>query len=384
MPEFRFIAEGREGEFANQPEWQGFYDHRYEEPRQLTNFNLFIEEDVHVEDELQTQRRFRGRIELLGQDHPFSISAEDYANNNKLSAAIFEAAGAKVKIDCPVEVLRMAISEVSNPTARRASANFGWNEAKDAYLVPGGRITGTGFREADENDIQIDLSEQEFARRLNMRPLMPDPLAEVKRHVVTDLLPLCSDLKVGYSLIGAVALSVLYRFTDGMNRPLIWIEGLSGGGKSHLAKLMQNFFGDFPIAGEKSVISWVSTVKRIQYEGYYFRDALYLVDDYKPEYCKPTEATWLLQGYADSAARSRLRRDGQAAESREIRGLLVCTGEDVPDHSASRSSSIMCLMDRVPLPRLPRAAPSSSAFISPRPAKPQSTTPRISPKDWLP
>ena len=180
-----------------------------------------------------------------------------------------------------------------------------------------------------------------------MKPLTAEQLADVKRHVVDDLLQLCPDRKVGYSLIAAVALSVLYRFTSGMNKPLLWVSGLSGSGKSHSAKLVQNFFGEFPIAGEKGVMSWGSTPKRIQHEGYYFRDAMYVVDDYKPEHCKPGEATWLLQGYADAAARSRLRRDATAAESREIRGLLLCTGEDVPDHSASATARMI----KIPYPK---------------------------------
>ena len=144
-----------------------------------------------------------------------------------------------------------------------------------------------------------------------------------------------------------MALSVLYRFTDGMNRLALWIVGLSGTGKSHMAKLFQNFFGNFPIAGEKAVISWASTTKRIQHEGYYFRDALYLVDDYKPEYCRPSEATWVLQAYADSSARSRLQRDASAAETREIRGLLFCTGEDVPDHGAGATARLI----KIPYPK---------------------------------
>ena len=72
----------------------------------------------------------------------------------------------------------------------------------------------------------------------------------------------------------------------------------------------------------------------------------YLVDDYKPEHCRPGDATWLLQSYADSAARSRLRSDATAAETREIRGFLVCTGEDVPDHSASATARLI----KIPYP----------------------------------
>jgi hypothetical protein len=69
--------------------------------------------------------------------------------------------------------------------------------------------------------------------------------------------------------------------------------------------------------------------------GYYFRDALYLVDDYKPEVTRPTDVVKLLQSYGDRAGRGRLQADAKANVTRPIRGLLVATGEDVPDHAAS-------------------------------------------------
>ena len=260
-PEIRFVAEGPEGAYQDNPGKQGLYDYSYERPFQLTNFNMFIDHEVQVHDDTQPHKRFSGRIELQGRTHPFAIKAEDFANNGKLTAAIYEAAGSKVEIHCKSEVLRTAISAVSTPMIRRIGTNFGWNADKTAYLVPGGQITATGFHAAEDGDMQVDLSDQEFAKRLKMKPLTTEQLAAVKRHVVADLLQLCPDRKVGYSLIAAVALSVLYRFSHGMNKPLLWIAGLSGSGKSHSAKLMQNFFGEFPIAGEKGVMSWGSTAE---------------------------------------------------------------------------------------------------------------------------
>jgi hypothetical protein len=345
-PEIRFVAEGPDGRFAGQPEKYGLYDMRQEEPFQLTNFVVRITEDVHVVDDLRPRRVFRGTITLLGRDTPFAIDAEEYANPAKLTAAIYRAAGAKAEIHCKPDTLRNAISAVCQATTRQASTNFGWNADKTAYMVPGGQITANGFQETDRGAMQVDLADQEFAKRLSLRPIAADQLAAAKRHIVDDLLHLCPDPKVGYALLAGTALSVLYPFTEGMNRVLLWVVGLSGNGKSHMAKLFQNLFGNFPIAGEKGVISWVSTVNRIQHEGYYFRDAMYLVDDYKPEHCQPGRATWLLQSYADSAARSRLRSDSTAAETREIRGLLVCTGEDVPDHSASATARLI----KIPYP----------------------------------
>ena len=159
-----------------------------EEPRQLTNFIMRITEDVHVADDLRPRRAFRGTITLLGADHHFTIDAEDYGNNGKLTAAIYAAAGAKAEIDCKPEKLRTAISAVSGPAMRRASTNFGWNADKTAYMVPRRADYPDGFQAADQSAVQVDLADQEFAKRLSLRPIPTEQLAATKQHIVEDLL----------------------------------------------------------------------------------------------------------------------------------------------------------------------------------------------------
>jgi hypothetical protein len=111
--------------------------------------------------------------------------------------------------------------------------------------------------------------------------------------------------------------------------------GLTGSGKSFAAKLFANFFGDFPLKST-AFTTWGATGNFIQRQGYFFKDALYLVDDYKPELVRYSqEVGRVLQAYADNTARGRLKSDATANVMRPIRGLLVCTGEDVPEHHAS-------------------------------------------------
>jgi hypothetical protein len=110
--------------------------------------------------------------------------------------------------------------------------------------------------------------------------------------------------------------------------------GRTGAGKSFLAKLFSNFFGDFPVSSAPFT-TWSATPNYVQRQGYFFKDALYLVDDYKPEVVQPYQVVRVLQTYADNTARGRLKADATANVLRPIRGLLVCTGEDVPEHNAS-------------------------------------------------
>src|SRR5262249_26037860 len=48
-----------------------------------------------------------------------------------------------------------------------------------------------------------------------------------------------------------------------------------------------------------------------------------------------SQAVRVLQNYADRTGRGRLKSDATTNTSRPIRGLLVSTGEDVPEHTAS-------------------------------------------------
>jgi hypothetical protein len=306
----------------------------------LSNFVVIIDEDVTIEDDFERQRVFRGRLFRAGQDVPFQIAAKDFADNNKLKAALFETGGPEIVIDSSkISDLRSAVSIISTQKhripERRVTKNFGWNADRTAFLVPGGAITAQGFAKAGTHPAaEVDLSEEELARYLALRPLDGDELVRLKRHVVEDLLA-CQDKSVTYPLLAAAALAVLMPFAAGMGCPALWLTGLSGTGKSFIAMLMANFFGAFPPGAVGRFATWSATPNYLQRQGYFFRNALFLIDDFKPEVIRPREVVRLLQTYADGTARGRLKPNSRTNVSRPIRGLLVSTGEDILQQHAS-------------------------------------------------
>ncbi len=155
----------------------------------------------------------------------------------------------------------------------------------------------------------------------------------VKKHIIDDLLPLNTRV-VTSSLLASTACSILQPFAPGVGRFGLWLTGLTGAGKSFVAKLFMSFFGDFPVSSGRFA-TWSSTPNYLQRQGYFFRDSLFLIDDYKPEVIQHYNIVRILQTYADGTARGRLKSDATTNTSRPIRGFLVCTGEDVPEHSAS-------------------------------------------------
>ena len=217
---------------------------------------------------------------------------------------------------------------------RRLTTNFGWTADGMEYLTPSLEISQTGIRKVDAKaELRVDLGSETPACCLDLAIVEGSELLRVKRHIVEDLLTL-SDRTVTHTLLGATAAAVLYPFTKGAGRFALWLVGRTGAGKSFLAKLFTNFFGNFPVSSAPFT-TWSATPNYVQRQGYFFKDALYLVDDYKPEVVQPYQVVRVLQTYADNTARGRLKSDATANVLRPIRGLLLCTGEDVPEHNAS-------------------------------------------------
>jgi hypothetical protein len=156
----------------------------------------------------------------------------------------------------------------------------------------------------------------------------------VKRHVAAELLRL-HEPGVMHALLGAAALAPLRAFAAPKSRPVIWLLGLTGSGKTFLANLLMNFFGSFPLDATGRIATWNSTDNALQALGYYHKDCLAVVDDFKPEMIRHREVVRLLQNAGDGTSRGRLRQDLKARASLPVRSQLLSTGEDLPAQNAS-------------------------------------------------
>lgn len=308
----------------------------------LTNFTLLLDREVEVRDEFEPRKVFEGTLTIFGKKVPFKINAEDYADNKTLTAAITVAAGSGAVIHCNPAKLREAISILSwrpgvhQVSSRVVTTDFGWTQDGMAFLVPSGTITAQGFTPVDDQtELHVDLQGEEVARQLDLKAAKdPVELKRIKKHVVEDLLKL-HDRQVTYPLLGSVGAAVMGHFAPRAAPFALWLVGLTGAGKSYAAKLFMNFFGNFS-EGSAKFGSWGSTPYYLQKQGFFFKDSLYLIDDFKPEVNgKHGGILGLLQNYSDRQGRGRLRADASTNTTRPIRGLLISTGEDVPEHSAS-------------------------------------------------
>ena len=306
----------------------------------LTNFNLTVQEEIEIHDQFERRKVFRCKLSIYGREVPLEIDAKDYADDKALRAIILETAGSQPMFYAKMAPIREAVSTLSwagerRPARRVVTTDFGWTPSGDAYLVPGGRITAQGFEAAcDQTACRVDLTGEELAQHLDLQaPLSEEELRRVKRHIVQDLLRL-HHRRITFSLLAAVAVALLAPFAPAADLFALWLVGLTGAGKTLLAKLFMNFFGDFPVTSGRFG-AWAATANYIQRQGFFFKNALYLVDDYKPELVSHYQVQRVLQNYADRTGRGRLKADATTNTSRPIRGQLLSTGEDVPEHTAS-------------------------------------------------
>ncbi len=328
------VVTGAEEGAPDDPSEHGFYRHQGGRSSQLTNFSIALTRRVIEQDDVTPSQRFEGTLAIAGREVPLAIDVAAYASDPQLKAAVYAAAGPGAQIHCKVDELRNAIASRGGAEDVIATTNFGWDSSGTRFLVPSGVVTADGYRAYGPGDeARVDLAGQGVAAHLGFRCLPAERLLPAKRHVVNDLLR-AHDSRVTYCLLAAVALAVLYRHADGLGRFALWLRGLTGAGKSFTAKLFANFFGDFPVSSGRFA-TWGSTPNFVQNQGYYFKDALYLVDDFKPDVTRYDQVVRVLQAYADNAARGRLNSRAVASPTREVRGILVSTAEDLPEHSAS-------------------------------------------------
>src|SRR5262249_11701245 len=156
---------------------------------QLSNFVMRIEEHLTLQDgDEPPLTRYRGSITCRGNTGRFDITADRWVNNEKLSAAIHNSGPPGVDIKSDAGILRRAVNGVSTPQVRMITTATGWTDDFSNFLVPGGYVDGDGYHEfgpAGELP-QVDLAAFEGTRRLGLRRISGQELAQVKKHIAEE------------------------------------------------------------------------------------------------------------------------------------------------------------------------------------------------------
>lgn len=303
---------------------------------EISNFHMKIEKDIIFSSELAKDRILEGDfITKTGDKIPFRFTSPEFSNNHKLAQQILQQGGPQLQYNAKLDQLKLATQAVSKPETIRISDNFGWNDDFTEFRTPSVHINKDGI--FTPKDKLVDMTVHDHAKHLDLIKLGQDDLKITTNHILTDLMSL-SDSSVITPVMGHIFLAPIQELM-GDDKYALWILGLTGVGKSFLAKLAQSFFGEFMRSG--SVVSWNSTVNSIQTIGYLFKDSVYVVDDYKRNNKNEDDIIEKIQSYADKTGKSRLRQDASVQKTRFIRGLLFVTGEDTPTNEASTLARLL-------------------------------------------
>lgn len=142
----------------------------------------------------------------------------------------------------------------------------------------------------------------------------------------------------------------------------VFIEGQTGTLKTESAALMQGHFGrDF--SSSKLVGSWSSTANYLEHQASQAKDTVFVVDDFKPAGSRHDiqqlhkTAERFIRNIGNTAGRGRLNADATAKPTYCARGIVICTGEDLPmgESLRARIASVSLKPGDIDLAALTRA-----------------------------
>ena len=306
--------------------------------KQISSFIMTLKERLKVSDGITDVDVYKGHIKKNGFETDFQITHEDFVDERKLTSHIYRLLGPDKLLIDNILTVRNAINKDSDTKETIVLKQFGYDKTDedlkypDVYRSPTVLINKDGVHKND--DVVVDLSAEEFASSLDLQILTDDDFNNVKTHIKEELLNLgnyeMTRMALAYTFLG-----IIFPFLDGdKTRFSFFVRGESGKGKSYIMAAFQNFYGNF-----ESIASWSSTANVLGRIGYFFKDALFLIDDFKKrmfgKQSAESAALTLLQNYADNTARSRMTMTLETAPTYVVRGWVASTGEDTPGGEAS-------------------------------------------------
>jgi hypothetical protein len=302
----------------------------------LAAFDARIEEELLYDDGVATSMMFlvSGRSQDGRELRPLRVPAPEFGGMAWVAkgwgtAGVIEA-GAR-------DHLRAAILKLSVPRQRRIFRRTGWVEVGKewVFLAAGSAVGGAG--------VEVELEPPLDRFRL---PQVPEDLPDAVRASLS-LLD-CAPATLMVPLLGAVYLAPLAFIL----RPDfgVFAFGETGSLKSELGSLAQAHYGDFD---RKSLpVSWASTTAAIESRLASLADVLVCIDDFAPQANVGADrelqqrAERIIRSIGNQAARGRVRGDLTYQPDRAPRGLVLATGERLPQGHSINARLVAVEVDR--------------------------------------
>lgn len=218
--------------------------------------------------------------------------------------------------------LRAAIQHLStNVQAQHVYTHTGWREIDGRRVF----LTATGAPGLDSARVEL---EKELCRYA--LPLQPTDSRAAMQASLRFLQ--IAPLRVTLPLWAAMYLAPLASFLT--LDFVLWLYGITGVMKSTAAALALSHYGDFE---RKDLISWGNTANHIEKITFFTKDVPIVLDDFAPQSDSvaarnlESVVSRIVRGVGNQSGRGRLRSDLSLRPTYRPRGLVISTGEQLPD-----------------------------------------------------
>lgn len=299
----------------------------------LANFKARIVRDLILDGDTVESRHWGVEAELGGRHLSFTVPAAEFARMNwvweKLGPEAIVYPGQQQHARAAIQCLSGAIPQ------ERIFTHLGWrqDEARWVYLHAGGAIASEGT--VSGLQVQLPAALQGYQLRL------ASDVGAQQRAVRASL----GLLKVAPERISLPLLAAVYRAALGKVDFSLFVVGATGRFKTALAALCQQHFGA-AMEAHNLPGNFSSTANGLEGLAFYAKDALLVVDDFAPrrvggDGALQSLAERLFRAAGNRQGRSRLGADGRPQRQQPPRGLLLATGEAVPQGASIRARLVI-------------------------------------------
>ena len=313
-------------------------------PNRLSNFKAEITHEITKVDGRDNSKTFLVEGHLFNGIHLPSIEIEA-ANFDKLDWLTTNW-GSKAQITVGTrhkDHIVAAIKHISKPKEKVIYKYTGWvcEADKYTYLSAAGSISSKGYNDQIETELQDILASYHLPRSSINGPVDLSPILIDFEKIIDD--------GIGLLLIGGVFRSVLSEFEP---CPVsIFLQGTTGTYKSAIAGCIQAFFGK-KFNGSHLPENWSSTSNAIEKKAFLAKDTLFTIDDFVARgtasdvAAANSKAERVFRAQGNQSGRGRLTTTTEIRGAYVPRGLILATGEDIPNGHSLQARLVIISIDK--------------------------------------
>lgn len=314
----------------------------------LSNFTACIVGDIVQDDGVEYRRQLEISARVDGRQTTFSIPVEQFKSMHwplihlGCGAVIYPGHGAENRAAAAIQLAS------KSPERRTEYMHIGWREidGQNVYLHAGGAITSYSRSGGGEEGAASSATPLLTSNPSLKAFALPEPPAPHSQELIAAVRSVVKMADVAPDRITLPLLAGVFRAALGLPDFSLFIVGRTNTFKSELAALAQRFFG--PKMGARNLPgSWTSTGNALEDLAFLTKDALLVIDDFKPSGDPSLDARLhaladrVLRASGNGSGRQRMRADGTLRSVRPPRALIVSTGEELPRGESLRTRMLI-------------------------------------------